>query len=310
MQCMNHQATSDASGIAAEVKDLKLEAGHGSSHFGSKGPHYRNDRSLSPPYLMDNEVMNNAHVPFIMDKSTRCRASQFYCQWDDRCLNMIRRCNGHSDCTNGEDEKDCDLFHKRMAPLSESEVIIPTAAALRSFAAAKSSPTQKLKRQYEFTTRSTTTSTTTSTAAPAPAPVRLDRHGEEDGPRLVPVYEWNAPSAVVHEPEAKAATTTTTSTPAPAPWDYLAAQRTMLQSRWKNYNKGRFTTPAAAIVTTEDPDLGPKTTLAFDRSYPRLPVPEFVPKQQVKEESSGDSVAVTAGVQKLRCQCTCSPSLF
>ncbi|EDO47788.1 predicted protein [Nematostella vectensis] len=37
----------------------------------------------------------------------KCQSNEFYCSKDDRCINIFWKCDGESDCTDGEDEQGC-----------------------------------------------------------------------------------------------------------------------------------------------------------------------------------------------------------
>lgn len=200
-----------------------------------------------------------------------------YCSWDDRCIHASKRCNGHDDCTNGEDEKGCALLQKRteaiLNPLEENSVLPEPvlSSALRSTRRVShpiswqitpelSQPHQQV---IDLTPLRTTTTTTTTTATPStttrttPAPVQQVVHQVQvqqevvDGPRFVPRYDYTWPRVTV------TSSTTTTSTPAPSTYDpeRLRLQRERLMRRWSAYNHwttsaGTTSTPAIKTTTT------------------------------------------------------------
>lgn len=272
-------------------------------------------------YLKTNEVMHvsSASEPAAVqvNRGNRCRVSQFYCSWDDRCINMHRRCDGYTNCRNGEDEKDCTLYLRNHAPLPESRSSMPEPAALLSSSRAHAPQSPTLRQPV----KQTLTTTSTSTAAPVQVQVK-----ETDAPRVNPVWDWYS-EPIVQEHLVEANTTTKAPTPLVA---NTLPPRTRLMHRWAGYSRGRWpsapgvTEPGMDSQTVSHKRITTTTTTTeataapeWDKNYDqRLPVPESVPKEMVKQENTGtDAKILDPGrnrgtEQRMRCQCTCSPSLF
>ena len=82
-----------------------------------RGTSYQGDIALDDISFDDSCVPFYGTLPTPQPTTTRppttppCKATEFYCRKDGKCIDAAKRCDYKKDCTDGSDEVSCGKFH-------------------------------------------------------------------------------------------------------------------------------------------------------------------------------------------------------